>query len=70
MPEIVEERYYNGAQSRIERLGLQPLWEEISRAVTEFDLRVREERNSNGGAALREMIDFRIQLRVRSPSIA
>ncbi len=60
MPQIATERNYNGAQSRIERLGLQPLWEEITRAVTEFDLRVREERNANGGAALREMIDRRI----------
>ena len=60
MPEITEERYYNGARSRVERLGLQPLWEEITKAVSGFDLRVREERNANGGAALREMIDLRI----------
>ena len=60
MPEITEERYYNGAQSRVERLGLQPLWDEITKAVSGFDLRVREERNANGAAALREMIDLRI----------
>ena len=60
MPKIAEKKYYNGARGRIERLGLQPLWKEITIAVTGFDLRVMEERNANGGAALREMIDSRI----------
>jgi hypothetical protein len=57
MPKIVEEVFYNGARERAERLGLIPLIEEVRGIVSSFDLRVKEQKDSNGGAAVRKMID-------------
>ena len=57
MPRIVESKYYDGARQRIERLGLQGLWEEIARIITSFRLEVEERRDANGGAAIRQMLD-------------
>jgi len=57
MPMIVEEVAYNGADERIRRLGPVPLIEELRRALTSFKLLVKEERDANGGAAVRKLID-------------
>ena len=57
MPRIVEEIYYDGAGERIERLGLAPLIAEIKSALTAFQLLVKEQVDSNGGAAVRKLID-------------
>lgn len=57
MPKIVEEVYYDGAKERIERLGLTPLVDEIRSALGSFQLLVLEETDSNGGAAVRKLID-------------
>lgn len=57
MPKIVEEVYYDGAQERIERLGLTPLLSEIRSALAGFQLCVQEKKDSNGGAAVRKLID-------------
>jgi hypothetical protein len=57
MPKIVEEVYYDGAQERIGRLGLTPLVGEIQSALTGFQLLVAEKKDSNGGAAVRKLID-------------
>lgn len=59
MPRIVEEVYYDGARERIERLGLGPLLEEVKSAISGFPLLVREEKDSNGGAAVRKLLDAR-----------
>jgi len=59
MAQITEERAYNGARDRIERLGLGPLIDEVREILTGFELRVLEEKDKNGGAALRELIDAR-----------
>jgi hypothetical protein len=57
MPKIVEEVYYDGAQERIERLGLFPLVDEIRSALAGFALLIKEQKDSNGGAAVRKLID-------------
>lgn len=57
MPIITEIIAYNGAKERIERLGLSPLFNELQQIITSFSLYVKEERDSNGGAAVRKMID-------------
>jgi hypothetical protein len=54
---IVEEHPYDGVQERIERLGLGPLLDELRRVLQAFPLRVKEERDANGGAAVRRLID-------------
>jgi hypothetical protein len=59
MPRIVEEIYYDGARERIERLGLGPLLEEVKNVISGFELRVHEKKDSNGGAAVRKMLDER-----------
>ena len=57
MPKIVEEVYYDGAQERIGRLGLAPLVDEIRAVLAGFQLLVKEKKDSNGGAAVRKLID-------------
>lgn len=57
MPKIVEQVYYDGAKERIERLGLAPLVDEVRSALLNFGLFVKEETDSNGGAAVRKLID-------------
>jgi hypothetical protein len=61
VPRIVEEQPYNGALEKVERLGLGPLLDEIRGVLRGFTLRVREERDANGGAAVRKLIDERFQ---------
>lgn len=61
MPRIAARTFYNGTQERVQRLGLQPLWDELERILTDFELRVAEERDANGGAAVRALLDPRFQ---------
>jgi hypothetical protein len=61
MPFITEEKAYNGALERVNRLGLQPLLDEIRQIATAFQLKVKEERDANGGAAVRKMLDQRFE---------
>jgi hypothetical protein len=57
MPRIVEEIHYDGARERVERLGLTPLLNEIKAIITGFKLLVQEKADSNGGAAVRKLLD-------------
>ncbi len=57
MPQILEEHPYNGALERIQRLGLDGLLGEVRRIITNFNLLLQEEQDSNSGAVLREMLD-------------
>jgi hypothetical protein len=57
MTRVAERKDYDGATERIQRLGLQPLWDELEKVLTGFQLFVEERRDANGGAAVRDMID-------------
>jgi len=57
MPRIANSHSYGGAEVRIQRLGLTPLWEELQMILTGFRLLVLEEQDKNGGAAVRKLID-------------
>ncbi len=57
MPKIVEEKAYNGVGEKIVRLGLKGLVDEVRHLLTGFNLTVKEERDANGGAAVRKLID-------------
>jgi hypothetical protein len=57
MPTIDEEKAYDGAEERINRLGLGPLLEEIRSILTGFSLLVKEAKDANGGAAVRKLVD-------------
>jgi hypothetical protein len=61
MPTITEEVTYNGVRERIERLGLGGLVDEVREIVTGFRLCVKEERDANGGAAVRRLLDARFE---------
>lgn len=61
MPKIVEEIHYDGARERVERLGLTPLIDEIRQIVTGFQLLVQEQQDTNGGAAVRKLLDARFE---------
>src|SRR3989442_11921130 len=61
-PKIFEEKFYNGAQDRLNRLGLNPLMDEIRGIVTGFPLLVKEATDANGGAAVRTLLDQRFDI--------
>ena len=57
MPRIVVSHPYDGAGQRISRLGLQSLLDELYGILSGFELRVLEQKDANGGAAIRKLID-------------
>ena len=61
MPKITEEIPYNGAIEKVTRLGLTTLLEEVRGIATGFELLVKEETDSNGGAAVRKLIDAQFE---------
>lgn len=58
MPRL-EEIAYDGFYEKTKRLGLEGLLDEARDVLSGFQLLVREVKDSNGGAALRELIDER-----------
>jgi len=48
---------YNGAEKKIERLGLQLLVDELRSVISEIQIRVAEEAQANGAAVIRELLD-------------
>jgi hypothetical protein len=56
---VLEEVAYNGFYSKVERLGLEPLLNELRNILSGFQLLVMEKKDANGGARLRELIDER-----------
>lgn len=61
MPRIVQQQDFNGVTAKVERLGLKSLIDELKAVVEGFQLEVREEKDSNGGAVIRRLIDVRFQ---------
>jgi hypothetical protein len=61
MPKLTEELHYNGAREKTARLGLSTLVDEVKSIALGFDLRVKEEKDSNGGAAVRKLIDAQFE---------
>jgi hypothetical protein len=59
MPKIVEEQSFDGAEARIDRLGLDELLAEVRGIITGFSLLIEEKKDSNGAGALRKIIDAR-----------
>jgi hypothetical protein len=57
MPRIVLEKSFDGAETKIRRLGLEPIVDEIRRALSGFQLLVEERQHANSGMAVRKLID-------------
>ena len=59
MPELTDHAFFGGAQAKLNRLGLNYVWGELERALTDFDLH-RENRNSaTHRLSLRKFLDER-----------
>jgi hypothetical protein len=63
VPKITDEVPFGGAVERIARLGLTPLYEEVKAIIEGFPLLVKEEKNANGGKAVRVMLDAQFSAR-------
>lgn len=61
MPRLTEELHYNGSREKIARLGLSVLVDEVKSIATGFDLRIKEQKDANGGAAVRKLIDAQFE---------
>lgn len=56
-------QFYNGARERACRLGLADLLFELQELLLSVDVRLKEERDANGAAILRRMIDATFEAR-------
>ena len=63
MPKITDEVPFGGALERIVRLDLSPLYDEVKAVIEGFPLLVKEEKNANGGKAVRVMLDAQFEAR-------
>jgi hypothetical protein len=61
MPKIADRKFFNGTNEKLDRLGLRDLWHELETILVSFELLVVEARDSNGGAAVRVLIDDRFR---------
>ncbi len=61
MPKIVDQTFFNGTNEKLDRLGLRGLWPELQALLVGFELLVVKARDSNGGAAVRVMLDERFR---------
>ncbi len=57
MPKIIKEVAFDGAQAKIERLGLRLLVNEVRNILTGFRLLVEEKKHANSGKEVRKFID-------------
>lgn len=56
-------RFYDGARERVCRLGLADLLIELQDILLSVDIRLKEEKDANGAAILRKMIDAEFEAR-------
>lgn len=63
MPKITDEESYGAATEKIARLGLTPLLAEVKQIIQGFPLRVKEQKDANGGAAVRKLLDAEFEKR-------
>ncbi len=63
MPKITDEVPFGGAPEKIARLGLTPLYDEVKAIIGGFTLLVKEQKNANGGKAVRVMLDAQFETR-------
>jgi hypothetical protein len=61
MPKITDIDNVGAALEKVSRLGLTPLLDELKSMLTNFELRVKEKKDANGGAAVRKIIDARFE---------
>ncbi len=54
---IIQVSFYDGAQTKIARLGLGPLLDELKTLLCSLEIRVLEERQANSAAVIREALD-------------
>lgn len=57
MPRITERISYNGFDTKIERLGLDELVQQVERIAAGFDLIIEESKHANGTKVIRESFD-------------
>jgi restriction endonuclease BglII len=61
MPKIAQRTFFNGTEEKLTRLGLRGIWDQLESVLTAFQLQVLEQKDSNGGAAVRELLDARFR---------
>jgi hypothetical protein len=60
MAKVKSIQAYDGAEKKIRRLGLQPLVDDVTSLVEQTEIRVLEEIQANGAAAIRQLLDLSV----------
>ena len=63
MAKITEQVPFGAANEKIARLGMQSLLEEVRQILSGIPLYVKEQKDANGGAAVRKLIDAEFEKR-------
>jgi hypothetical protein len=53
--------FFGGAQNKIDRLGLQGIWNELENVLTGFEVRLNDHDNRDVGTVLRKLLDNRFR---------
>ena len=61
MPTIPYHKFFDGAEAKLKRMGLDGVLEELEEIITGWELLVIEQKGANGGAALRKLLDARFE---------
>jgi hypothetical protein len=61
MPKLTERAFFGGSEERLDRLGLSNVWKELESILTNFQLCLDKQDNTDGGIVLRKVIDARFR---------
>src|SRR5947208_624971 len=59
MAKIIEIVYFDGAETKMKRLGLQVVLQEVCELLQSTSIHLEERKQANGGAAVRELFDLK-----------
>lgn len=62
MPTIASLKTFNGTETKLNRLGLRPLWEELKEILTGFHLNIQERLHANSAVHTRHVLEHRFEM--------
>jgi hypothetical protein len=61
MPELIERAFFGGAKEKVNRLGLEYIWNELESVLTDFEVQRENRNNATDRLSLRKLLDERFR---------
>lgn len=61
MPELIERAFFGGAKQKVNRLGLEYIWNELESVLTDFEVQRENRNNATDRLSLRKLLDERFR---------